>query len=244
MCELVLEIGYNHHGSVGLLREMLAHSALLTDKITLQYRTEEFNKDWQIEVGTLIEEANICKKRHPGLEIGMAIDGPEGLEVARRSFDFCKILAVACQAPWLTGEALLNRKPVWVSMGLNSFKKIPESHVLRLNGEHVWPVYTSFDADGSDISKVEIEDLGSNAQFIGYGNHQRNIAYLLAVQGECKIDAIFNYVSLVTEKDINPDGGHSLTFDEVRFLKDVLKAKNEIRSRPVRMEWKAFEAKA
>ena len=245
-----IEVGYNHLGSKFFFKRIVNELLNYPYDLTFQYRTTYLNSfnpkgNLQLELEYLLEIKDLIKKNTKfNNQIGIAIDSLNDFSLLNKNFDFIKVLSFTESKDSFFRKIETN-KDIYLSCGTEKFDnfltyhKIAKERKLSLNF-----IYTSFDPEGFDISKKEIEKLHKFHDLVSFGLHQKNKEVIYLISTLFNIDRVFVYINPGFQKnsiDYIPDSFHSVSIKEINYLDEMLSFIENFKTQKPRNEFKQFQ---
>ena len=244
--EIVVEIGYNHLGSIYLLKNLMEITSTNKLNITFQIRSQDFiSKEMlEIKLDYLIQTIKFYKNKYPkNFKVRFALDSLNFFEKISSISDFIKLLSIFSGKKEFLSTTNY-KKPIFVSLGLDSIKEIKSlSGASKKNNIKFNSIFTTFDSNGEDISIEEIRLIESISDSISFGYHQKNLLIIPTLLSLINFKNIFIYLNPGFDNnvaEILPDSKHSVKIDEILKIRETLKWKNIIIRNKPRVSFKEF----
>lgn len=245
-----IEVGYNHLGSKYFLKSIVNELLNYPYDLTFQFRTTNLNsfnpKGYlQLELEYLLEIKDFIKKNKKfDNQIGIAIDSLNDFSFLNQNFDFIKVLSFTENKDSFFKKIETN-KNIYLSCGTEKFERfLTYNEIAKQRNLSLNFIYTSFDPEGIDISKKEIEKLHELNNFISFGLHQKNKEVIYLISTLFNIDRVFVYINpgfQKTSKNHIPDSLHSLSIKEIDSLYEMLSFIENFKTQKPRNEFKQFQ---
>ena len=244
--EIIVEIGYNHLGSIYILKKLMERVIKNRLNITFQIRSQDFisKEILDINLDYLIRIIKFYKNKYPkNFQVGFALDSLNFFEKISSISDFIKILSIFSEKKEFLSTTNY-KKPIFVSLGLDSIKEIESlSNATKKNNIKFNSIFTTFDSTGQDISIKELNLIDSISDSISFGYHQNNIFLIPTLISLINFKNIFIYLNPGFDDNATsflPDAKHSVKIDEILKIKETLKLKNIIMKNKPRGSFKEF----
>ena len=248
--KISIEVGYNHLGSKYFLKSIVNELLNYPYDLTFQFRTTHLNsfnpKGYlQLELEYLLEIKNFIKKNTKfNNQIGISIDSLDNFSFLNKNFDFIKVLSFTEDKDSFFQKIETN-KNIYLSCGTEKFENFLKYHeVAKKRNLSLNFIYTSFDPEGLDISKKEIEKLHELKNLISFGLHQKNKEVIYLISTLFNIDRVFIYINPGFQKTSIghiPDSLHSLSIKEIDYLCKMLSSIENFKTQQPRNEFRQFQ---
>lgn len=244
--EIIVEIGYNHLGSPYLLKNIM--EIIIKSKLNVTFQIKSLDYKYreilEINLDYLLDSVRFYKKKYPNsFKVGFALDSSEYIEKISEISDFIKLLSIFSNKEDFL-EKTNYKKPIFVSLGLNSTKEIQIiSKACKKNNIKFNSIYTTFDSSGFDISLEEINFIEEYSDTISFGYHQKNIFIIPTISSLFSFNKIFVYLNPGFDENFHkclPDAEHSVNFDEILKIRETFNWKNIIIKNRPRGSFKDF----